>query len=94
MCLSTLGESEAALALEAAVASVLAELPTLAGPGMGVSTAEIGRRIADRVGTADVDDDGKPGASVMSALAGLSLDPGRTGRGLVGPSRPRPQVRG
>nr|WP_255375654.1 3-isopropylmalate dehydrogenase [Saccharomonospora sp. CUA-673] len=34
MCLAGLGERDAALALESAAASVLAELPALAGPGM------------------------------------------------------------
>jgi 3-isopropylmalate dehydrogenase len=72
MCLAGLGERDAALALEAAAASVLAELPVLAGPGMGADTAEIGRRIADRVTDVDPAKIGNPGASLMSALAELN----------------------
>jgi 3-isopropylmalate dehydrogenase len=74
MCLATVGEPDAALALEAAVASVLAELPGLAGPGMGADTAAIGSRIAERVSTVDVTEDSALGGSVMSALAGLKPD--------------------
>ncbi|GAA4685077.1 hypothetical protein GCM10023215_20130 [Pseudonocardia yuanmonensis] len=78
MCLATLGEAEAALALEAAVASVMAELPSLAGPGMGADTAEIGRRIAERVKTVEVVENGDPNTSVMSALAALTSDAATT----------------
>lgn len=49
MMLGHLGEGEAAAAVEAATTSVLAELPALAGEGMGASTIELGQRIADRL---------------------------------------------
>ncbi|MFP5332234.1 MAG: 3-isopropylmalate dehydrogenase [Acidimicrobiia bacterium] len=49
MCLDHLGESKAAAALETAAASVLPELTTMGGPDMGMSTTEIGDRIAVRV---------------------------------------------
>ena len=49
MMLGHLGEGEAAAAVEAATTSVLAELPALAGEGMGASTAELGVRIAERL---------------------------------------------
>lgn len=72
MCLAGLGEREAALILEAAVASVLAELPSFAGPGMGRSTEELGQLIADRVSEIDPPQ-GEAGArSLMSALGGLA----------------------
>ncbi|MCE3551828.1 3-isopropylmalate dehydrogenase [Pseudonocardia sp. RS11V-5] len=70
LCLAALGEREAALAVEGATASVLAELPALAGPGMGASTAEVGARIVERVGSADPV--GAPATSLMSALAALT----------------------
>ena len=66
MLLGHLGEGEAAAAVEAATAAVLADLPALAGEEMGASTAELGDRIADAVrdgSSADV-----PG-SLMSQLA-------------------------
>jgi 3-isopropylmalate dehydrogenase len=62
LCLASLGEGEAAAAVEGATASVLAELPALAGAAMGASTAELGKRIAERVAA------GAPG--VASSLAG------------------------
>jgi 3-isopropylmalate dehydrogenase len=77
LCLAGLGEREAALALEAATASVLAELPALAGPEMGASTDEIGARIADRVAGIDPSGHGDPDRSLMAALAGLVRDCGR-----------------
>lgn len=46
MCLADLGEHEAAEAVEAAAVSVLPELNTMGGPDMGMSTAQIGERIA------------------------------------------------
>lgn len=49
MCLAHLDEDDAARALEEAAASVLPELKAMGGPDMGMSTAEIGRRIAERV---------------------------------------------
>jgi 3-isopropylmalate dehydrogenase len=69
LCLAGLGEREAALAVEAATASVLAELPALAGPGMGAGTDEIGFRIASRVGEVDPAGLGDPDLSLMAALA-------------------------
>ncbi len=49
LALAHLGETEAAAALEEAGSSVLPELRTMGGPDMGMSTAEIGDRIAARV---------------------------------------------
>ena len=72
LCLAGLGEREAALTLEAAVASVLAELPSLAGPAMGSDTAELGRRIADRVTDIDLPPGDEGARSLMSALGGLA----------------------
>ncbi len=46
MMLGHLGEGEAAAAVEAATAAVLADLPALAGEGMGASTRELGERVA------------------------------------------------
>ncbi|WP_131103715.1 3-isopropylmalate dehydrogenase [Ornithinimicrobium sufpigmenti] len=46
LLLGHLGEGEAAAAVEAATAAVLAELPALAGADMGASTDELGKRIA------------------------------------------------
>jgi 3-isopropylmalate dehydrogenase len=72
MCLATLGERDAALALEAATASVVAELPALAGPAMGDTTDGIGARIAERVRGADPGAVGDPTTSLMTALASVS----------------------
>lgn len=47
--LSWLGVPRAATAVEAAVARVLAEMPALAGPAMGLSTREIGDRVVDEL---------------------------------------------
>ncbi|WP_432853785.1 3-isopropylmalate dehydrogenase [Amycolatopsis sp. CA-161197] len=69
LCLATLGERDAALALEAAAASVLAELPALAGPDMGATTDELGHRIADRVATVAPAAIGDPARSLVRALA-------------------------
>ncbi|MCD2185831.1 3-isopropylmalate dehydrogenase [Actinomycetospora soli] len=69
MCLAGLGEHEAALALEAATAGVLAELPALAGPAMGDTTEGVGARIAERVRTVDPAALGDPTTSLMTALA-------------------------
>jgi 3-isopropylmalate dehydrogenase len=49
MCLTHLGESEAAKAVEEAAVSVLPELKTMGGPDMGMSTTEIGDLIATRI---------------------------------------------
>ena len=49
MCLDHLGEPKAATALEAAAAGVLPELHTMGGPDMGMSTPQIGDRIAERI---------------------------------------------
>ena len=69
LCLASLGEAAAAAAVEAATVEVLGELPALAGPEMGRSTAEIAERIAEQVraqrpGTADP-------ASLMTQLAAV-----------------------
>lgn len=50
LCLATLGEGAASAAIEAATVDVLGELPGMAGEAMGASTAQIGARIAERVG--------------------------------------------
>lgn len=72
LCLAGLGEREAALTLEAAVASVVAELPSLAGPAMGHDTQGLGRLIADRVTTIDPPAGEEGARSLMSALGGLA----------------------
>lgn len=46
LMLGHLGEGEAAAAVEAATSAVLADLPALAGEGMGASTQELGERVA------------------------------------------------
>ena len=50
LCLENLGEGEAAAAVEKAAAGVLPGLGAMAGPGMGASTSEIGRRIVEAIG--------------------------------------------
>ncbi|GAA1170507.1 3-isopropylmalate dehydrogenase [Nesterenkonia xinjiangensis] len=74
LCLAGLGEREAALCLEAATASVLAELPSLAGPGMGSDTAALGERIAARVMDVDPAQHAGGGGSLMSALSRLARE--------------------
>jgi 3-isopropylmalate dehydrogenase len=49
MCLDHLGETEAAKAVEAAAVSILPELSAMGGPGMGMSTDQIGALISDRI---------------------------------------------
>ncbi len=49
MALAHLGQVDAARSVEAAAASVLPELKTMGGPKMGMSTSEIGDRIAERI---------------------------------------------
>jgi 3-isopropylmalate dehydrogenase len=49
LCLDHLGEPAAAAALEQAAAHVLTELKTMGGPDMGMSTAQIGDRIAESI---------------------------------------------
>ena len=49
MCLTQLGQHEAAAAIEQAAASVIPELGSMAGPEMGMSTDVIGDLIAERV---------------------------------------------
>ncbi|MGD9986181.1 3-isopropylmalate dehydrogenase [Pseudonocardia sp.] len=72
LCLAALGERDAALACEAAAATVVAELPALSGAAMGASTAEVGERIAARVATADPTTIGDPATSLMSAMAAIT----------------------
>lgn len=50
LCLDHLGEGEAAATVEEAAAAVLPRLGAMAGPEMGASTSEIGRRIAEAIG--------------------------------------------
>jgi 3-isopropylmalate dehydrogenase len=49
LCLHHLGETKAAAAMEQAAASILPELKAMGGPDMGMSTSEIGTRIAERI---------------------------------------------
>jgi 3-isopropylmalate dehydrogenase len=77
MCLAHLGEREAALAVEAAAVHVLAGLPELSGPGMGIDTDGVGREIAALLGEAPA----VAGRSIMDALAELAT------AGLAGPRR-------
>ncbi len=49
MCLAHLGETEAATAVERGAVSVLPELESMGGPDMGMSTSEIGDRIASAI---------------------------------------------
>jgi 3-isopropylmalate dehydrogenase len=74
MCLANLGHVEAALACEAAVAAVVAELPALSGPEMGATTAQIGARIAEHVGSGTGGLNGW-GKSVISAMAEVPKQP-------------------
>ena len=72
LMLASLGEEAAALTLEAATAAVVAELPALAGPAMGRSTAQIGDRIAELVASTDVPPaEGSLLAAMASVDAGL-----------------------
>lgn len=68
LMLASLGESRAALVLEAATAEVLAGLPALAGSEMGASTRELGERIAERVETIAVPESG---GSLLEAMAAV-----------------------
>ncbi|TFD11875.1 3-isopropylmalate dehydrogenase [Cryobacterium sp. TMT1-2-2] len=70
MCLAHLGEGDAARAIEAAAVHVLAQLPATAGPGMGFSTAELGREIASLL-QSGAPVSAVPGYSVMDDLAAL-----------------------
>jgi len=49
LCLETLGETDAARAVESAASSLLVELGAMSGPAMGATTAQIGDRIAARL---------------------------------------------
>ena len=71
-----LGEGEAAAAVEAATAAVLAGLPAPGGEAMGASTQELGERIA-----AAVADDATPEVpgSLMAQLAAVAA--GRAAEG-------------
>ena len=70
LCLASLGEGEAAAAVESATAGILAQLPALSGEGMGASTAELGERIAAAVaGTAS---EGGSNASAQGQTGGIS----------------------
>ena len=75
LCLAGLGEHDAAVTLEAATASVLAELPALAGTTMGARTGELGERIAARAADIDAAVVADPAGSLLSALAGLAPAP-------------------
>jgi 3-isopropylmalate dehydrogenase len=51
LCLDQLGQTEAADSLERAAAGVLLELKTMGGRDMGMTTEQIGDRIAELIGT-------------------------------------------
>ena len=70
MCLASLGEGAAAAAVESATATVLADLPALSGAQMGVSTAELGARIAS-VLTEGGDTPAGDTTSLMTQLAAV-----------------------
>ena len=70
LMLGHLGRGDAAGAIEAATVQVLGELPALAGPEMGATTAEIGSRIADVVRSGSADTSLVPG-SLLGTLAAL-----------------------
>ncbi|QDO90460.1 3-isopropylmalate dehydrogenase [Ornithinimicrobium ciconiae] len=74
LCLASLGEGQAAAAVESATAEVLSGLPALSGAGMGASTAELGERIAALVteaGDGDGAAGGLAGPSLMTQLAAV-----------------------
>ncbi|MBP1325795.1 3-isopropylmalate dehydrogenase [Leucobacter exalbidus] len=71
LMLGHLGEGEAARAVEAATVEVLAELPALAGPAMGMNTTEIGARIAELVRSGNANTDLVPD-SLLGTLAALA----------------------
>lgn len=68
MLLAHLGESRAALAIEAAAVQVLRELPALAGAEMGMNTAQIADAVAQLIST---DFQKIQGQSVMANLAAV-----------------------
>lgn len=72
LCLSTFGEGEAAAAVELATASVLGDLPALAGAAMGASTGEVGQRIVDALRSAP--EDQQDPASLMPQLAAVRAE--------------------
>ncbi|RYF54777.1 MAG: 3-isopropylmalate dehydrogenase [Comamonadaceae bacterium] len=76
MCLAGLGERDAALTLEAATASTLAELRSDIDAGRGVRTVDVGRRIVEHVGTIDPAAIGQPDRSLMITLASLAPQAG------------------
>ena len=72
LCLASLGEGEAAAAVESATAAVLADLPALSGAQMGASTAGLGERIAAGVAQgADGAGLGGASTSLMTQLAAV-----------------------
>lgn len=66
MCLSHLGEREAARVLEMATIRVLQELPAMRGPQMGCTTDEVGERIRGEIARLARDGD----SAVHEALPG------------------------
>ncbi|WP_153397940.1 3-isopropylmalate dehydrogenase [Ornithinicoccus halotolerans] len=71
LALSALGEGVAAAAVEAAAASVLAELPALSGPAMGATTTEVTERVVARLGQVDPAGAGLP-SSLMEQVAAVA----------------------
>lgn len=70
LMLGHLGEGEAARAVEAATVEVIGGMEALAGPGMGMNTAEVGHRIAGIVRSGDAKVDLVPD-SLLGTLAAL-----------------------
>lgn len=70
LLLGHLGEGKAAAAIEAATVRVIGELKAMAGPEMGLNTAEIGQRIAELVAAGDYDTELIPDP-LVSTLATL-----------------------
>ena len=70
LCLAALGETAAARATEASAVAVLATLPSMAGPGMGASTREIGLQVAEALAKHGTDQP-EHGDSLHDHLAAL-----------------------
>ncbi|WP_017792036.1 3-isopropylmalate dehydrogenase [Leucobacter salsicius] len=70
LMLGHLGEGEAARAVEAATVEVIGGMEALAGPGMGMNTAEVGRRIAEIVRAGNANEALVPD-SLLGTLAAL-----------------------
>jgi 3-isopropylmalate dehydrogenase len=74
MCLSHLGEKDAARALEMATVHVLQTLPAMRGKEMGCTTSEIGERIRQEVAHVYFDDGGVVGESMQGSFSRSQTD--------------------